>query len=358
MIEILKNNLVHNIKEFKKITNASISGVIKANAYGHGDKEVINILNPYVDYFQINSFEELKRIRKYTKKPILLLGYIGKDKLKKAMELGCILSVFDFSHALLINKISIGKQKIHIAVDSYLGREGIMPEDVNKFIAEVSKMENIIIDGVYSHFANIEDTSNFSHAQKQINQYKKVVKIFKKKYPKIKTHISATSGLLVYEKNKKINDIVRIGIGLYGMWPSKYLEKENNINLKPIIRWTTNVAQIKNLPKNYSIGYGLSYKTKKETKIAVIPQGYSDGYSRLLSNKGEVLIKGKRASIIGRIAMNMFVADVSKIKNVEVNDEVVILGDKITAEELAKKTDTINYEVTTRISPFIPRKIV
>ena len=151
--------------------------------------------------------------------------------------------------------------------------------------------------GIYAHFANIEDTTSFTHAQKQIDKYEKALKLAEKfGFKNLQTHISATSGLLVYEKNKGINSLVRLGIGVYGMWPSehiKYLYK-NKIELKPVLSWKTKIAQIKTLPAGSTIGYGLTYMTYVPTKIAVIPQGYADGLDRGLSNKGEVLIKGTR----------------------------------------------------------------
>jgi alanine racemase len=239
-----------------------------------------------------------------------------------------------------------------------------MPNQVLKIIPEIKKLENIILDGVYSHFANIEDTMNRTHAERQIETYHECVEVFKKNgFPNIKTHISATSGILTYEKGNNLHDIVRLGIGLYGLWPSDHLEYLNKrkIILKPILKWVTHVAQVKIIPPNHPIGYGLTHITKKPTKIAVIPQGYSDGLNRLLSNSGEVLIKGKKVKILGRVAMNMTVVDVSKIKDVRPDDEIVILGEqnrnKITAEQIAQKMDTINYEVTTKISPFLPRII-
>ena len=222
-----------------------------------------------------------------------------------------------------------------------------------------------MIDGVYAHFANIEDTNDFSHAKKQIETYKNILKIFSEYgYSKIHTHISATSGIFEYEKEHGYNSIVRLGIGMYGMWPSVDIQKKwkNKINLKPILRWVTHIAQIKDLPKDHSIGYGLTYITKKPMTVAVIPQGYSDGFPRLLSNKGEVLICGKRAPVLGRVAMNMMVVDVSSIKEALPESEVVILGtqknDQIAAEELAFKIGTINYEATTCISALLPKVIV
>lgn len=366
-IEISKDNLIYNIKQFRSLlkNGTKIVGVIKANAYGHGDIEVVKIISPYIDYFQVNSVEELERVRSVTKKPILVFGYLNEDGIKKAIKLNAIISAFDLIHLLKINYISgilKKKTKVHVVIDSYLGREGIMPNQIENFIVEVKKMKNIELDGIYSHFANIEDTMNFTHAQKQIDMYHEYVEIFKLNgFPNIKTHISATSGILVYEKGNSLHSIVRLGIGLYGMWPSEHLEYLNKkkINLRPVLRWVTHVAQIKILPANHPIGYGLTYITKKITKIAVIPQGYADGLPRSLSNNGEVLIRGKKAKILGRVAMNMVVVDVSNIKDVLPEDEVVILGkqdkNEITAEQIAKESGTINYEATTRISALLPR---
>lgn len=368
-IEISKVNLIHNLKEFRKLVgkNTKISAVIKSNAYGHGDVEFVKILNPYVDYFQINSFEELKKIRSFAKKDILVFGYVRISNIEEAIKLGCILSAFDLEHLLKINSVAkkLGvNQKVHIAIDSCLGREGIMPNQADNYIKEIKNLKNIIVDGAYSHFANIEDTMNFSYAQKQIDTYNEIVNMFKENgFKNIKTHISATSGAMVYEKNNNLHDIVRIGIGLYGIWPSDQLEFlfKKKIILKPVLRWVTSVAQVKTLPSNHSIGYGLSFITKKSTKIAVIPQGYADGLNRELSNKGEVLIRGKKAKVLGRIAMNMFVVDVSNIKDVETEDEVIIIGSQgkvtISSDDLALKMDTINYEVVTHISPLLPRII-
>lgn len=369
-LEVSKSGLIHNIKQFRRVVDkkTKIVSVIKANAYGHGDMEVVRILNPYVDYFQVNSVEELARIRPLTKKYILVLGYVQKSDFKKAIELGGIVSIFDISHARnldIVAKKLNKKSKVHIAIDAHLGREGFLASSVQKYVSEIKKMKNLVVDGVYAHFANIEDSTDFSHAQKQIDAYKEVVRIFKENgFPKIKTHISATSGILAYEKWKGIHDIARIGIGLYGMWPSIELEKswKKKISLKPALRHVTHIAQVKDLPKGHTVGYGLTYKAKQDIKIAVIPQGYADGVVRALSSKGFALVRGKRAPIIGRVMMNMFVLDVTHIKGAKAGDEVVLLGkqksEEITAEEIAKLSGTINYEVTTRLSALLPRVIV
>ena len=378
-IEISKENLIHNIKQFRGLVKGQtkIAAVIKANAYGHGDKEVAKITTPYVDYFQVDSIEEAERVRGVTKKPILIFGYTNEDGIKRAIKIDVILAGFDLVHLLKINHIAgilKKKVKVHLAIDSYLGREGIMPSQVDNIIKEIINLKNIILDGVYSHFANIEDTMNSTHANRQIDTYHKCVEIFRtngyKNLPTltreqagINTHISATSGILVYEKGENLHSIVRLGIGLYGMWPSEHLEYLNKkkIILKPVLKWVTHVAQVKVIPANYPIGYGLTYITKKATKIAVVPQGYADGLTRSLSNNGEFLIRGKKVKILGRVAMNMTVVDVSHIKDIMSEDEVVIIGTQgkvqITVEEVANRMNTINYEVTTKISALLPRVV-
>ncbi len=369
-IEISKENLIHNMKQFRALVkkDTKIAAVIKSNAYGHGDLEVARIISSYADFLQVDSIEEAERVRKVSKKPILIFGYTNEDGIKRAIKIGAIIAGFDLVHLLKINHVALiskKKVKVHLALDSFLGREGIMPSQVEGIVKEIKNLKYIILDGVYSHFANIEDTMNSTHANRQIDTYHSCVEIFRKNgYENINTHISATSGILVYEKGENIHSIVRLGVGLYGMWPSDHLEYLNKkkIIIKPVLKWVTHIAQIKIIPANHPIGYGLTFITKKATKIAVIPQGYADGLTRSMSNNGEFLIRGKRAKILGRVAMNMTVVDVSGIKDVMPEDEVVIIGvqgkAQITVEDLAKRMGTINYEVTTKISALLPRAII
>lgn len=375
-VELSKKNLIHNVKQFRNLAKkgTKFSVAIKGNAYGHGQNEVAKIIEPYVDYFQVNSVSELELLRKVTKKPVLLLGYVQKSDLAKAVKFGCILSIFSLEqlkHIYAMAEMCKRTQEIHIPIDAYLGREGFLLKDLPKLFAEIKKCKFIKLTGIYAHFANIEDTTNFSHAQKQINEYQRALDVAKDfGFKDLQTHISATSGLLVYEKNFGINSIIRLGVGVYGMWPSEHLKKmylpagrhgKNKITLKPVLSWKTKIAQLKIMPAGCTIGYGLTYKTKRETKVAVIPQGYADGVDRGFCNNGFILIGGTRCKILGRISMNMFVVDVSHLPKVKQEDEVVILGiqgkEQITAEEMANRIGTINYEITTRISSLLPRII-
>jgi alanine racemase len=366
-IELSKKNLIHNFKALKKIAkNKKIIAVIKGNAYGHGQNEIAKILNPHVDCFQVNSFLELKLLRKVSNKKTFVFGYVEQDNLKEIVKLKCVLSVFSVEELQNINKISRNlkiKQEIHLPIDAFLGREGFLRKDLPKFLKELKRCKYINLTGAYAHFANIEDTTNFSFAKKQIIEYEKAVKLVKNFEHKLQTHISATSGLLVYEKNDGHNTFIRLGIGIYGLWPSEHIKKlfKNELDLKPVLSFKTKVAQIKNLPKGHNVGYGLVYKTSKPTKVAIIPVGYSDGLKRL-ENGGNVLIKGKKCKILGRVAMNMFVVNITDLKDVHIEDEVVIIGKQgkkeITAEELAEEDNSINYEVVAHLNPLLPRIII
>ncbi|MFH1200793.1 MAG: alanine racemase [bacterium] len=377
-VELSKTNLIYNIKQFKSLAKkgTKFSVVIKGNAYGHGQNEVAKIIEPYVDYFFVNSVEELELLRKVSKKPVLLLGFVQKKDLEKSLKLGCISTIFSVEFLKEMAKVAkkLKKiQEIHVPIDALLGREGFLFNELLVLFREIKNLENIKLSGIYAHFANIEDarlteesfwrTKNSTHAYRQIDSYFQALELAEKfGFKNLQTHISSTSGLLAYEKRKGIHPIIRLGIGTYGMWPSKYLKstyKNSSFKLKPVLSWKTKIAQIKILPPGHTIGYGLTYRTKKETKIALIPQGYADGLDRGLSNKGEVLIAGTRCKILGRVSMNMCVVNISHLKNVQLEDEVVILGrqgkKEITTEEMADKINTINYEITTRISSLLPR---
>jgi len=369
-IELSKKNLIDNIRQFRNLVKrgTKISVAIKGNAYGHGQNEVAKIVESYVDYFQVNSAEELELLRKVSDKRTFVLGYVEKNDLEKIIKLNGIVAIFSLKELRDIDKIAEKlnlRPEIQIPIDAHLGREGFLEDDWSNLFTEIKKCRNVKLSGIYAHFANIENTLNFSHAQKQIKKYSKALKLARDfGFDNFETHISATSGVLVYEKNKGIHDVIRIGIGLYGMWPSLDIKKmcSKKIELKPVLSWKTKVAQVKTLPKGSTVGYGLTYKTKKTTKIAIIPQGYADGFDRGLSNKGGVLIKGTRCKIVGIVSMNMFAVDVNHLPTVKAEDEVVILGrqgnKEIRAEEIARLIDTFNYEITARISSLLPRVIV
>ena len=342
-----------------------VFAVVKANAYGHGMEEVVAALDGQSKGFAVDDVEELARCRRLTDARIMVLGYVQSTEAATAIELGGELVVYDTARLGEIAATARRKglrAPIHLKVDALLGRQGLMPDEVSAFSEALQRFPEIELRSVYSHFANIEDTTDLTHALSQREAFQKAFDLISAKISSVARHESATSGLMSVENSRTPNTIVRVGIGLYGLYPSSQLERTSGgLALKPALRWVSHLAQVKELPAGHPVGYGLTYITSRPTKIGIVPQGYSDGYDRGLSNAGHVLIRGMSCSVLGRIAMNMFAVDVSHVPDVRAEEEVVLLGTqsggKITAEELALKTNTINYEVVARISPLLPRLV-
>ncbi len=362
-LEISKENLLHNISMFKDLVgDKKLVAVVKANAYGHGMKEVVGILDNHVDYFQVDDIEELRELRTITNMPTLVLGYIQKNDLEELVKLNGIATIFDIDRLETLNEIGKNynqKVIVHVEVDALLGRLGLLDNELEEFLSKAKQFEHIAIEALYGHFSDIEDSENLVQAHKQYE----IIKGLSEKC-NLPFHLAATSGVLSQPKDNWGAYLLRLGIGMYGLWPSERLQEEwqDKIKLLPVLQWKTKIAQIKTLPAGYPIGYGCSYVTTKQTIVAIIPQGYSDGYDRKLSNNSFVLIGGKRCAVLGRIAMNMFAVDVSDVLEVSFEQEAVLLGkqgiEEITAEELAERIGTINYEVVARISPLLKRFIV
>jgi len=242
-----------------------------------------------------------------------------------------------------------------------------LEKDLSKIIKLIKKYPYLVLEGASTHFANIEDTTDHSYAEEQLADFKKLVSKTEKEYgQKIKIkHVACSAATILFPETHF--NLVRLGISMYGLWSSNETKvsaahKKIDLNLKPVLSWKTIVAQVKKLKSGTSISYGLTETLHKNSTIAILPIGYNDGFDRKLSSIGNVLIKGKRCKILGRICMNMCIVDVSHIKNLKPEDEVILLGkqgkEQITADEIAKKINTINYEVVTRINPLIKRIIV
>ncbi|NIT55236.1 MAG: alanine racemase, partial [Aliifodinibius sp.] len=234
---------------------------------------------------------------------------------------------------------------------------------------EIKKSPFIKLEGVYTHFANIEDTTDHSYALSQLDQFNKMaLRVKEEGFSDVIFHTACSAATLLFPETHF--DMVRLGISQYGLWPSRetFLSykikhaKNGEDVLQPVMTWKTRISQIKTVPADHFIGYGCSYQTTRETRIAVLPVGYADGYDRALCNQSYVLIGGKRAPIRGRVCMNIMMVDVTDIPGVKLEDEAILLGkqgtEQITAETLAELSDTINYEFVTRINWEIPRIVV
>ncbi len=367
-IELSQENLAHNLTSLRSLAKAEtkLAFAVKGNAYGHSLGEIVSSAESLVDSIFVNSIEELRAVRIVSNKETFVFGYVAQQFLGEAIGLGCVPGIFSKEQFVNVDRAARERgvvQDVHITCDALLGRDGFLLADLADLFAAAKDCPNACITGMYAHFANIEDTTDFTHAQKQIDMYAEMRKIARDAgYENLDTHISATSGLMVYEKDTGANTIVRVGIGGYGLWPSEPLKRnfgKKGFELKPVLSWKTHVAQVKTLAKGMTIGYGLTHVTQKETRIALIPQGYADGYARSLSNTGMVLIGGRRCAVLGRVSMNMFVVDATNVPEAKEGDEAVLIGEQgdksISAQEVAERSGTINYEATTRISPLLPR---
>lgn len=363
MAEIDLDNLQHNLKQIKKICgNKEIIGVIKANAYGHGAMEIApTLLENGVSRLAVAVLSEAMELRMSgVKEPIMILGYtpwaLGDMLLDNDIEQ----SVYSYNDALELSKIAVLKRKIlkiHIVVDTGMGRIGFLPtkesvEDVYK----ISKLPNIEIEGIFSHFSSA-DESDKDYTLYQMNKYNAFINKLEEKNIQVPIKHIANSAAIIDLENTHL-DAVRAGIIMYGYYPSNYVLR-NNINLKPVMSLKTSIVHIKKSISGEYISYGRTFKTKRESIIATLPIGYADGYNRLLSNKGKVIVNGKLAPVIGRVCMDQCMIDVTFIENLKVGDVVTIMGEEngvsYTAEDIASQIGTISYEVICNVNKRVPR---
>jgi alanine racemase len=371
-IEINAKNLVHNLKEFEKLTDRKIMLAVKANAYGHGLKEVISITRelPSIGYYAVDTLEEALTVTAVdNNKKILVIGWADGAQLKEMILNGFELVVPSIDYLKQVEEISKEvklKAKIHVKVETGTGRLGMPPAHAVDIFTGASGTAAKHVDfiGIYSHFANIEDTTDHSFAQHQLDIFNDLLQ--KINHKNLLKHFSCSASTLLFPKTHF--DIVRVGISAYGFWPSKptyvsYIEKKKPaIQLKPVLSWFSKVAQVKTLEKGESIGYGLTYKAFDRARTVVVPVGYYDGYDRKLSNVSTIIVNGVKAPIRGRICMNMLMAEVTHIKNIKAGDRVILIGEegneKITADDMADLAGSINYEIISRLNPLIPRLVI
>ncbi|MBN2346262.1 MAG: alanine racemase [Candidatus Aminicenantes bacterium] len=368
-IEIHAGNLLHNLRLFRNVTRKRIMFVVKANAYGHGLSEVIGITrsSPAVGQYAVDSMAEALAVASLQKeKPILVLGWSDPGELEELVARGFETVAHSDEHFRLLKRIArkLGRRAlVHVKIETGTNRLGLPPAKAVALLKGAGA-HWLEIRGVYSHFANIEDTTDPSFARRQLFLFRSVLPHFPS--PPTRRHFSSSASSLLFPET--YFDIARVGISAYGYWPSRqthalYLEKHRGgLDLRPVLSWYTKVAQVKQLGKGESIGYGLTYKTFSKAKIAVLPVGYYDGYDRKLSNTALVLVRGAKAPVRGRVCMNMIMADVTHVRGVKVGDPVLLLGregrERIDADMLAEWCGTIQYEILSRINPLIPRIVV
>lgn len=362
----------YNLRELRKGLKKGtiLCAVVKANAYGHGMKEMIPLL-PSADWFAVNSLEEGIELREIgEKRPVLVLGHVPLDVLQEAVARNLDLTVYNRETLEALAQLdlgSIGPARLHLKVETGTGRQGILPEQVEGFVGRLNNLPGARLVGVSTHFANIEDTLNHDYAQAQLDRFGDVLNILDRLDIKADfIHAAATAAGILFSKTHF--NLVRAGIGIYGLWPSRetylstLLGHRPEPDLRPVLTWKTRIVQIKDLPEGSYIGYGCTYRATRPIRVAVLPVGYADGYDRKLGNTAYVLIRGKRAPVIGRVCMNLAMVDISDIPQAGLEEEVVLLGrdgeERVSAETMAEWAGTINYEIVTRISPLLPRRVV
>lgn len=346
--------------------NTKIMAVIKADGYGHGAVEIAEAIDhlDYVFGYAVATVEEGLILRKHgIEKPILILGYVFPDQYEAMIRAEIRPTVFTAEMAEELSEAAekTGMDcKIHFAIDTGMGRIGYqVTEEAADEMTRLAKLPHIMVEGIFTHFAKADEIEK-EPTHRQIELFIHMIQMLEQRGVKIPIHHCSNSAGIV-EIPEANMDLVRAGITLYGLWPSDEVDK-TKISIKPALSLITHVAYVKELEAGHSISYGGTYTTKETRRIATIPVGYADGYARSLSNKGDVLIHGRRAPICGRVCMDQFMVDVTDIPDVTVGDEVILIGsageETITMEEVGAISGRFNYEFVCDLGKRIPRVYV
>lgn len=364
-VEINLDNLRHNLMEIRRIISPAtkICAVVKADGYGHGAVEVAReALASGASYLAVAFLDEAMELRESgITAPILILGFTPEKQFDKIVEYNISQTVYSIESAATLSEYAIKrskKAKVHIKIDTGMSRIGFCPEScTTDDLTQLFSLEGLEIEGIFTHFARADERDK-SFTNQQYESFTKTVKAIEQEGFRIPIrHVANSAAILQYPETHL--DMVRPGIILYGLAPSDEVPM-SIIHLKPVMSFKTRVSHVKILPKGRAISYGGTYITQRRSVIATLPVGYADGFSRLLSSKTQVLIKGQRAPVVGRICMDQCMVDVTDVQgSVSIGDEVVLMGDdggdKITAEEIARLMGTINYELVCGISKRVPR---
>jgi alanine racemase len=373
-VEISGQALISNVRRFKRHVgpDVKLAAVVKSNAYGHGLQEFSRIvLEAGADWLAVNSVAEAACLRDAgLQAPILCLAYVPLAALEEAVLRDVRLTVYNRETIDRLGDIT-GRLKraarLHIKVETGTNRQGVQGEQFLGLAQAVRNWPYLSLEGLSTHYANIEDVTEHDFAEQQLRRFLEGCDLLERNGISVPVrHTACTAAAILFPKT--LFNMARVGIGIYGLWPSKEtkisaLQAGIVLNeLAPVLTWKTRIAQIKTVHSGSTIGYGCTDLATQETRLAVLPVGYYEGYDRRLSSIGYVLIRGRRAPVRGRVCMNMTMVDVTNIPEAVLEDEAVLLGrqreDAVSAETLAGKIGTINYEVIAGINPLLPRIVV
>ena len=360
--EIDLDAIAHNVRQLKRHIGerVKLTAVVKANAYGHGAVPVARTaLENGAERLAVNRVVEGIELRRAgIAAPILILGYSPPWEAEAIVRHDLTPTITEREVALALARAAASQGKtvpVHVKVDTGMGRFGLLPKEVVDFVKGLADFPNLRLEGLYTHFATADEADK-SHTRRQFGIFLDVLKRLEEAGIEVPIRHAANSAATLDLPETHL-DMVRCGIAIYGLYPSA--EVSHSIPLKPAMSLKSRVARLRTLPAGSCISYGCTYVTSSPTRVALVPVGYGDGYHRLLSNRGQVLIRGRRTPILGRVCMDQFVVDVSDIPGVRLDDEVVVFGrqgeEEICAEEVAAWAQTINYEVTTSVLPRVTR---
>jgi alanine racemase len=370
-IEVQAEALAHNLRSFRGLLSPDcrLLLVVKSNAYGHGLPILTRLAAENdVDLLGVHSLQEAEAVRAagWTR-PLYILGYVARGSLERVVAAGAEPTVFDLTTIDILDRWGRESRRVvpcHLKLETGTHRQGIAEEEIPAYVERFRAAEGVRLEGLSMHFANIEDTTDHSYARGQLERFRRMLETFRRAgFDRCKIHCACTAAILTLPETQF--DLVRLGIGAYGYWPSRETQVSSRIQageefrLRPVLTWKTRIGQLKNVPAGAYVGYGCTERMRRPTRLAVLPVGYADGYDRGLSRLAHVLVRGRRAPVVGRICMNIILVDVTDIEGVAVEDEVVLLGrqeeEEITASHLADLVQTISYEILARISPALPR---
>lgn len=335
--------------------------VLKADGYGHGAVPIARRIDDIADAYGMAIVEEAVELRENgITKPILVLGYTASHLYDKVIRYDITQTIFQYETAYELNEAAkkAGKKvKIHIKLDTGMSRIGFATtQESIEEIVKISKLSNLCMEGVFTHFAKADEIDKEATRLQYGRFMEMITRLEQRGISFSIRHVSNTAAIIDLPEYNL--DMVRCGIGTYGMYPSVDVQK-NRVVLTPAMELKTHISYVKELPKGVGISYNGTYVTEHPMRVATIPVGYGDGYPRLLSSKGRVLIHGKSAPILGRVCMDQFMVDVSKIPEAKQNDDVTLMGrdgyECIPTEEISGYAGTINYEIVCEVGKRIPR---
>ena len=367
--------IAHNVRELRRITDsgADLMAVVKANAYGHGVVEVTRkALENGADSLGVARIQEGIELRKAgVKESVLIFGYTPPASAHKLIEFDLTQTVWSYNTARAVSDVAVSsnkKIKVHLKVDTGMGRLGLLPDcrqppvanqnlmgNAIREVESISSLAGLELEGVYTHFASA-DSSDKTYAGKQFEIFIEFLNELRRTGMNPPLCHAANSAAIIDMPETHL-DMVRAGIAIYGLYPSDEVNR-HRIVLKPAMTLKSKIVHLKKVPPGFKVSYGSTYQTPKPTIIASIPVGYADGFNRLLSSRGHMLVRGRRAPIAGRVCMDQTMLDVGHIPDVNLEDEVVIFGkqkdESITVDEIAVSLNTINYEIVSALTARVP----